>query len=157
MSQTRIIIAGAGWAGLAAGVELSRHNIPVMVVESAKQIGGRARSLTLDGITLDNGQHLMIGAYRQLLELLSIMGVDESSVFHRLPHQIDMRDLHTGLSLFQLTLPRLPAPLSERRCPKRALGRRVATHGVIFPTCYSGAADVGGEQSAPRVVSPPDC
>ena len=74
MSQTRIIIAGAGWAGLAAGVELSRHNIPVMVVESAKQIGGRARSLTLDGITLDNGQHLMIGAYRQLLELLSIMG-----------------------------------------------------------------------------------
>ena len=131
MSQTRIIIAGAGWAGLAAGVELSRHNIPVMVVESAKQIGGRARSLTLDGITLDNGQHLMIGAYRQLLELLSIMGIDESSVFHRLPHQIDMRDLHTGHSLFQLTLPRLPAPLhllvGMLRSPSLSLKQKIIT------------------------------
>lgn len=111
MSPSRIIIAGAGWAGLAAGVELSRENIPVTIIDSARQIGGRARSVSLDGMTLDNGQHLMIGAYGQLLELLSIIGVNESAVFHRLPHQIDMRDVSTGRSLFQLSLPRLPAPL----------------------------------------------
>ncbi|MFW2374652.1 MAG: hydroxysqualene dehydroxylase HpnE [Gammaproteobacteria bacterium] len=111
MSSAKIIIAGAGWAGLAAAVELSRQHIPVTLIESARQIGGRARSVTLDGQTLDNGQHLMIGAYRQLLELLSITGVDESSIFHRLPHQIDMKDINTGHSLFQLSLPQLPAPL----------------------------------------------
>lgn len=111
MKNSRILIAGAGWAGLAAAVELSRQQIPVTLVESAKHIGGRARSVTLDGHTLDNGQHLMIGAYHQLLQLLSITGVNESSVFHRLPHQIDMRDINTGHSLFQLSLPKLPAPL----------------------------------------------
>ena len=131
MSSNKVIIAGAGWAGLAAGVELSRNNIPVMIVDSARTIGGRARSINLDGQTLDNGQHLMIGAYRQLLELLSVIGVDESSVFHRLPHQIDMRDLYTGQSLFQLTLPGLPAPLhlllGMLRSPSLSLKQKLIT------------------------------
>lgn len=131
MTSSRIIIAGAGWAGLAAGVELSRNNIPVMIVDSARQIGGRARSIILDGYTLDNGQHLMIGAYRQLLELLTIIGVEESTVFHRLPHQIDMRDLNTGQSLFHLTLPRLPAPLhlllGVLRSPSLSLKQKLIT------------------------------
>lgn len=131
MSSAKVIIAGAGWAGLAAGVELSRQHIPVTIVESARQIGGRARRVTFDGLTLDNGQHLMIGAYRQLLKLLSTMGVDESSVFHRIPHQIDMKDLNTGHSVFQLTLPQLPAPLhllvGMLRCPSLSLQQKLVT------------------------------
>ncbi|MCK4586227.1 MAG: FAD-dependent oxidoreductase, partial [Gammaproteobacteria bacterium] len=58
-SNNRVIIVGAGWAGLAAAVELTRHNIPVAVLESAKQPGGRARSVHLNELHVDNGQHML--------------------------------------------------------------------------------------------------
>jgi hydroxysqualene dehydroxylase len=109
--MTAVSIIGAGWSGLAAAVELSRHNIPVTVYESAKQIGGRARDIDLDGVSLDNGQHLMIGAYIQLLALLKVTGVNEADVFYRLPQHIQMLDLATGNIAFELKLPRWPAPL----------------------------------------------
>ena len=109
--MTPVTIIGAGWAGLAAAVELSRQQIPVTVYESARHIGGRARDVELDNITVDNGQHLMIGAYSQLLNLLTLIGVDESQLFSRLPQHICVYDLLTRHSVFDLKLPRLPAPL----------------------------------------------
>jgi len=41
------------------------------VFESAPQLGGRARSIQWNDMTLDNRQHLMIGAYQQMLDLLN--------------------------------------------------------------------------------------
>lgn len=108
MNKT-VSIIGGGWAGLSAAVELSKHNIPVIVYESAKQLGGRARRVNLDDLTVDNGQHLMIGAYHQMLELLKTINIDED-VFLRIPMQMQILDLLKGSSTFDLSLPKLPAP-----------------------------------------------
>ena len=103
---TPVHIVGAGWAGLAAAVSLAHRGIPVHVYEAARQPGGRARNVHSQGMDLDNGQHLMIGAYRQMLDLLALMGADVDSLFYRTPQQLHMLDYPSGLRL-----PRLPAPL----------------------------------------------
>lgn len=127
----RVSIIGGGWSGLAAAVELSRNNIPVTVYESAKQLGGRARSVTVNNMTVDNGQHLMIGAYQQMLHLLREMGVDEDDVFTRIPQRLDMLDLKAGQSVFSLRLPRLPAPwnllFGMLACPSLSLLQKFST------------------------------
>jgi squalene-associated FAD-dependent desaturase len=64
-------IIGGGYAGMAAAVELADAGIRVAVFEAAKELGGRARRVTLNGIALDNGQHILLGAYRQTLDLIA--------------------------------------------------------------------------------------
>ena len=129
--MTAVCIIGAGWSGLAAAVELSRHNIPVTVYESARQTGGRARDVVIDGITIDNGQHLMIGAYTELLALLKVTGITESDVFLRMPQHIRLVDLATGKDAFELKLPRWPAPLhllgGMFACPSLSFADKVKT------------------------------
>lgn len=77
MNQLPVLIVGAGWAGLSAAVHLCRAGVPVQVLEAAPQAGGRARRLTLawDGadIVVDNGQHLLLGAYRETLGLIDFL------------------------------------------------------------------------------------
>lgn len=62
-------------------------------------------------MTLDNGQHLMIGAYQQMLQLLHSMQADISALFTRLPHHLLMLDAQSGDTAFELKLPTYPAPL----------------------------------------------
>ena len=66
----RVAILGGGYAGMAAAVELAAAGVAVTVFEAGRVLGGRARGVTLDGHALDNGQHLIIGAYRELLRLM---------------------------------------------------------------------------------------
>ena len=104
-----MIIVGGGWAGIAAAVELSRHDIPVTLLESAKQLGGRARSVQLDDKHLDNGQHLLLGAYESVLTLLRHIGVREADVLQRMPLSLHWYRPNTRSVTFNT--PRLPAPL----------------------------------------------
>ena len=88
----RVAIIGAGWAGLACAEALTRphknahgvssaHQTPieVTIIEAAPQPGGRARGLswlpegwaTHHALPIDNGQHLMIGAYTATQALLA--------------------------------------------------------------------------------------
>ncbi len=51
----------------------------------APQTGGRARTVEVDGRALDNGQHILIGAYRATLDLMREVGADVPSLLCRLP------------------------------------------------------------------------
>ena len=108
MPDKPVVIVGAGWAGLAAAVELSAGNMPVILLESARQPGGRARSVRFDNMTVDNGQHLIIGAYQSLLSLMDRLNVDVESAFRRQP--IRLRLVEGTQTSLQLAAPRLPAP-----------------------------------------------
>jgi len=81
----RVAVIGGGWAGLAAAVEATRRGHVVTLFEMAAQFGGRARSVTVDHGALDNGQHILIGAYSATLALMRIVGVDPGRVLERLP------------------------------------------------------------------------
>lgn len=102
----RIAIVGAGWAGLACAVELAAAGRRVCVFEAARQPGGRARGVSLDGRRLDNGQHLIVGAYRETLRLMRCVGNDPQTAFTRLPLALRFP------GAFELALPRLPAPFN---------------------------------------------
>lgn len=81
----RVAVIGGGWAGLAAAVEATRRGHAVTLLEMAAQFGGRARSVTVDHRALDNGQHILIGAYSATLALMRTVGVDPARVLERLP------------------------------------------------------------------------
>lgn len=99
MSPTAII--GGGWAGIACAVELTQRGESVELFEAAPQLGGRARSFNWHGIEIDNGPHLLLGAYRQTLKLVATLGTPPH--LQRRPLQLNGPDLG-------LRLPDLPAP-----------------------------------------------
>ncbi|RVT54140.1 hydroxysqualene dehydroxylase HpnE [Rubrivivax albus] len=93
-----VIVVGAGWAGLAAAVRLVQRGHRVTVLEMAPQPGGRARSLARGDDVLDNGQHILIGAYTETLALMKTVGADPSQVLRRLPLTLRQPGRH-GLQL----------------------------------------------------------
>ncbi|AVR96951.1 hydroxysqualene dehydroxylase HpnE [Pseudoduganella armeniaca] len=103
-----IAVVGAGWAGCAAAVELARRGARVTLFEAARTLGGRARRIEQAGRTLDNGQHILLGAYDQTLRLLATVGVDRRQAFLTLPLQMRYPPGRGGMDF---VAPRLPAPL----------------------------------------------
>jgi squalene-associated FAD-dependent desaturase len=117
----QVIVIGAGMAGLAASSTLASRGIEVILLEAAGQLGGRARSVAIEYnsqvVQLDNGQHIMLGAYTETLKLLEKIGVQEKDGFLRTPLSLDIQDLSQrggNKALFKLTTPSyLPAPLNQ--------------------------------------------
>jgi squalene-associated FAD-dependent desaturase len=73
---------------MAAAVTLAERGVPVSVFESGPVPGGRARRVKTEGRELDNGQHILIGAYTELLRLMRLVGVPASALL-RMP--LDLR------------------------------------------------------------------
>jgi squalene-associated FAD-dependent desaturase len=111
-----VAVVGGGYAGLAAAVELAACGIPVTVFEAGRVLGGRARRVEIDGLALDNGQHLLSGAYRETLRLMERVGVDPRQALRRLPLELS----YPGT--LRLAAPRLPAPLHLAWALARARG-----------------------------------
>ncbi len=109
MSAARVAVLGGGWAGLAAAVTLAERGIAPTVFESARQLGGRARRVRFGALRVDNGQHLLIGAYRTTLELLATVGADPKRALQRLPLRLPMRYADGREVLLRTRA--LPAPL----------------------------------------------
>ena len=108
----QVIVIGGGWAGLAAATELVAGGADVTVLESARQLGGRARAVPFEPHHVDNGQHILIGAYTQTLSLLQRIGIDPEQVFRRLSLQLPLIDLRNHKRrLGTLRGGSLPAPL----------------------------------------------
>lgn len=98
-----VAIVGAGYAGLACAVALSAKGVQVTVFDRSHVLGGRARLLTKDGHRVDNGQHILIGAYTELTRMLRHMRVSPK-VLERLPLTLE------SPGRFHLRAAELPAP-----------------------------------------------
>jgi hydroxysqualene dehydroxylase len=96
--RRRLAVVGAGWAGLAAAVHGVQAGWDVSVFEMSPHLGGRARSLNDEAGALDNGQHILIGAYTQTLALMRELGVDTSTHLQRMPLALRFPD-GSGLAL----------------------------------------------------------
>ena len=108
----KIAIVGAGWAGMAAAVTA------VQAGHARHRVGGRharwaaapapCRAQLPDGsaVVLDNGQHILIGAYSESLRLMRRVGVDPDTGLAA-PAAAHPRFPMAAASRF----PRWPAPL----------------------------------------------
>ena len=103
--MTRVAVIGAGYAGMAAATALATQGAAVTVFERSRLPGGRARALEAHGATVDNGQHILIGAYRETLSLMRQVGADPQRLLLRLPLTL----AYPGQ--LRIAAPRLPAPL----------------------------------------------
>jgi squalene-associated FAD-dependent desaturase len=118
-ANRRVAIIGGGWAGCAAAVELAKQGCAITLFESTRTLGGRARGVQLDDHLLDNGQHIMLGAYRDSLALMRTVGIDTDEVLLRLPLQMCYPDGSDGMTF---VAPRLPAPVHMLIALLRAKG-----------------------------------
>jgi squalene-associated FAD-dependent desaturase len=113
-----VAVVGAGYAGMAAAVTLAERGTAVTVFESGPVPGGRARRVVSQGAELDNGQHILIGAYTELWNVMRKVGVGSDALL-RLPLEIKyVKD-------FQFRALWLPAPLG-------LLAGLLAARGVPF-------------------------
>ena len=71
-----VIVVGAGIAGLIAAIELHRAGREVRVFEAAPAVGGRVRSTTRGGFTLDHGFQVLFTAYPVLNRYLDHAALD---------------------------------------------------------------------------------
>ena len=109
-SERPVVIVGAGFAGLSAAVRLAGAGRKVIVVEATGGGGGRSRSFQhpASGLELDNGQHLMMGCYRETLAFLRAIGNERAVSFQR-NLAVDM--VKPGGARVRLRCPALPAPI----------------------------------------------
>jgi squalene-associated FAD-dependent desaturase len=105
----RVVVVGGGFAGLAAAIALQERRHEVLLLERRGVLGGRATSYrdAVSGDDVDNGTHLMIGAYSATLDLIHAAGAEDL-----LLAQEDLRiDYVDDKGISSLDCPRLPAPL----------------------------------------------
>ena len=121
----RVAVVGAGYAGLAAAVALTRAGRAVSLFESNRTPGGRARRVEYRGTLLDNGQHLLLGAYRETLALMHEVGAADRALL-RTPLTIEFP------GRFSLRAPRLPAPLN-------LLAALAGAHGLAMRDRFAAA------------------
>jgi squalene-associated FAD-dependent desaturase len=71
-----VIIIGGGLSGLAAAVQLAKNGAKIALFEQAPRLGGRCYSYIdkKTGDVVDNGQHVLVGAYHNLLHYLDQIG-----------------------------------------------------------------------------------
>jgi squalene-associated FAD-dependent desaturase len=75
-----VAVIGGGFAGLAAGTLLADHGVRVLLLEARARLGGRATAFRdrETGETVDNGQHVLFGCYRETLGFLSRVGAEQN-------------------------------------------------------------------------------
>ena len=97
-----VAVIGAGYAGMAAAMDLVDAGVPVTVFEAGPVPGGRARRIPGGDGQDDNGQHLLLGAYTELLGLLQRLQIPVQDVLYR---RGLMLHIAGGLRLNALPLP----------------------------------------------------
>ena len=116
----KVAVIGAGWAGCAAAVEATRLGHSVTLFEAARIAGGRARRIEgtpgSQSLSLDNGQHILIGAYTETLRLMESVGIDTAAVLMRIPLTLQFPD-GNGLQFSAL-----PSPFDALHAIARARG-----------------------------------
>ena len=101
---TRVAIIGGGWAGMAAATVLATHDIAPTVFEAAQTLGGRARRVVSHEANLDNGLHILIGAYSETIRMIRLVNESgQSRGLLQLPLQLRVEP---GFRLHAWPLPR---------------------------------------------------
>src|SRR5512140_1666553 len=135
MTKT-VHIIGAGISGLSAGVRLANAGFVVHVHEATQQVGGRCRSYFdgATGLTIDNGNHLLLSGNHHALAYARSIGTEAGLVGPE-SAQFRLIDLATG-QRWQLELGDSRLPLwvfdAARRVPDTALRDYLALMPLVW-------------------------
>lgn len=104
-----VVVVGGGLAGLSAASRLAERGVRVLVLEARPSLGGRAAAFTdpVTGERVDNGQHVLVGAYRETFAFLRRLGTD-GDVFMQRDLAIEVVDRdgrHSQLACWPLPSP----------------------------------------------------
>jgi zeta-carotene desaturase len=146
-----VVVIGAGVAGLSAAVALADAGLRVVVIEQAPRLGGRATSFVdrETGESVDNGQHVLFGCYRETYAFLDRIGTR-----HLAPLQPTLTVTMTSADgrAFELRCPWLPPPWhligGLMRWPALSLADRWSARGMrplLAAVRRHGAARVAAE------------
>ncbi len=136
MSGGAVHVIGAGVAGLSAAVRMAEAGIRVVVHEAAPAAGGRCRSYfdqTL-GLTIDNGNHLLLSGNHAALDYLKRIGAADALTGPGAA-AFDFADLKSGERWrLRVNDGRFPWWLFDRnrRAPGTALGEYFAPLSMIL-------------------------
>ena len=131
----KIAVIGAGWAGMTTAVKATEAGHKVTIFEATQTLGGRARALPNspaqvlpDGspAQLDNGQHILIGAYTETLQLMRLVGISPQAALLAMPMTLQFPD---GLGL---TFAAWPTPLDALGGILQARGWSLADKGSLL-------------------------
>ena len=105
-----VVVVGGGFAGLSAATALAERGARVLVLEGRPSLGGRAASFIdpATGEPVDNGQHVVVGAYAETLHFLERIG-SASGVRMQTALSLDIVDQEGTRS--RLECPALPSPI----------------------------------------------
>ena len=105
-----VIVVGGGFAGLSAATALAERGVSVLVLEARPGLGGRATAFTdpATGQRVDNGQHVLTGAYRETFRFLRRLGTDAGV---RLQPGLSVDIIDRAARASRLACPAVPAPL----------------------------------------------
>jgi len=103
-SLQRVAIIGGGLCGLSCAIRLAQQNVHIDLFEAAPVAGGRTRSFFDSHVHqwVDNGPHLLAGAYRHTCQLLQEASA-EQHIHWQSSLQLPLWDLQRGH--FQLAPP----------------------------------------------------
>jgi len=110
MSRPDVVVIGAGFAGLSAAVRAVQRGARVLVLESRRRLGGRATAFhdRETGEVVDNGQHVLTGAYIETFAFLDAIGVRDHL---RLQPGLAVTMVDRAGRRTRLECPNLPPPL----------------------------------------------
>jgi zeta-carotene desaturase len=103
------VVIGGGLSGLAAAVELASRGGKVALFEQAPRLGGRCYSYLDEktGDVVDNGQHILLGAYHNLIRYLTTIGTIQ---FLKTQSRLSLPFHHPSKGHGMFEIPSLPKP-----------------------------------------------
>lgn len=110
MTDYDAVIVGGGFAGLSAAARLASIGARVLVLEARSRLGGRATAF-LDretGELVDNGQHVLLGCYRETFAFLRLIGAANNTVAQA---ELALTSIDRDGRVSRLRCPALPSPL----------------------------------------------
>jgi squalene-hopene/tetraprenyl-beta-curcumene cyclase len=103
----RVAVIGGGLAGLSAALRLKDAGIGVELFERSRLLGGRATSFEIDGVEVDNGQHVFLACCTDFIAFAQAVGMNGQL---RLQDRFDARVLARDGKSGRLRAGLLPAP-----------------------------------------------
>jgi hydroxysqualene dehydroxylase len=107
----KCIIIGGGFAGLTSAAYLLKSGIKIELIEASQKLGGRAYSIYENetGSVVDNGQHIMMGCYRETLKFLDMIEAMDNLFIQ---NHLKINFIKENFQLFRLSVSQIPYPFN---------------------------------------------